>query len=123
MATAKGNEIIEAARAHFASRLNSNELDFVEVPEWGTPDSPARIYYKPMNLEQQNKIYQYVAQNSLESIAQTIITRARDEDGRRMFADAHKLYFMKEVDPAVMTRIVTEMAGDEDIDEGEAVKN
>lgn len=113
----KGNAIIEAARAHFKAQLDSSDLSYVEVPEWGTPSDPLKIYYKPMNLEQQNRIYKFVAANSLESLAQTLIERSLDEDGKKLFAPAHKVYFMKEVDPKVIERIVMEMAGDEISDE------
>jgi len=121
--SAKGNAVIERARAHFKQQLDSEDLSFVVVPEWGdNPQEPLKIYYKPMNLEQQNRIFKYVAQSSLESLAQTLIERARDENGNRLFANAHKIYFMKEVDPSVIERIVVEMAGDE-IDDSEIEKN
>ena len=37
--------VLEKATAQFREKI-SGELSFVEVPEWGEPDNPLKIYYK-----------------------------------------------------------------------------
>lgn len=110
------SEILERAKAHFRDKVGET-LNSVEVPEWGTT-----IYFKPASLEQQNKIYKYIREGSLESLVETIIVRALNEGGKRLFTPANRLEFMKHVDPEVISRICEAMGGD-DADEEEAEKN
>ena len=115
-------DILSHARDHFTAILDS-EMLCIEVPEWGEEEGkPLMIYYKPMTLEQQDTIFKHVNAGSLKSLAQVLITRARHEDGRKMFKQAHMFVLMKQVDPRVVERITTEMAGEELTDE-DAVKN
>lgn len=104
------SDILERAKAHFKSRV-SGEMDCIDVPEWG-----AKIYFKPMNLVEQNKIYKHIREGSLEALVETLIVRARNEDGSKMFKPMNRIELMKHVDPKVIERICNEMAGDDDAD-------
>ena len=114
-------DILTRAQEHFTAILES-EMLCVEVPEWGEEGKPLMIYYKPMTLEQQDAIFKHVNAGSLKSLAQVLITRARHEDGSKMFRQAQMFILMKQVDPRVVERITTEMAG-EDLSDEDAVKN
>lgn len=106
------SELLERAKAHFKDRLEG-EMGCVEIPEWGVT-----VYWKPMTMEQKNVIYKAFTKDGLEGLVQTLITRALDEDGHRMFKNAHRIELRKQVDPAVIDRICVAMEADEpDLDD------
>ena len=111
--------ILDNAKAHFRERM-SQELHSVEVPEWTNgADLPERIYYKPsMSLRDQGLILQLSQDGkTAEALAQTLILRGLDEDGKRRWGQSHMTEFMRMVDPDVIARVVSEISGDEETDE------
>lgn len=98
----------ERAKAHFKAQLDG-EPGCVEVPEWGEPDKPARIYFKPQTLAEKNKIFSATESGRLEAIAVTLIVRSRNEDGSKVFSEADKFELMRSYDPDVMARVVNAM--------------
>ena len=46
---------------------------------------------------------------TVEALVETFITKARNEDGSKMFKPADKMIFMNESDPDVLIRVVGEM--------------
>jgi len=114
-------DVLGKAKEHF-TQLQDEAMPYVEVPEWGEEKEPLKVYYKVMTLAQQDQIFKYVQEGSLKSLAQTLITRARKDDGSKMFRPANMTELMNLVDPKVIERICTGMAGD-DPDEAEARKN
>lgn len=100
--------VIEKAKQHFLDKLQG-EMKSVEVPEWDVT-----VYFKPLTLTQQDRIYKYLRQGSLEALAETLIVRALHEDGSKMFKAVNKTEFMSMVDPGVVNKIVLAMAEDED---------
>jgi len=111
---------LEKAKSHFRERLE-NAWQTIEVPEWGEPGAPLVITYRPMNLKQQDAIYKYVQENSLASLVETLIQRARDVDHKPIFRPVDRRELMSEVDPKVIERIVSAMA--DDISAEDAEKN
>ena len=101
-------DILEKAKQHFLEKI-SDEMKTVSVPEWG-----ATIYYKPLSLKQQDRIYKYIRDGSLEAMAETLIVRALDGDGNPLFKSVNKTELMNMVDPKVINRIVVSMADDEE---------
>lgn len=99
-----GDTILERASAHFTEQLQ-NHTGSVSVPEWGTT-----IYYRPMNGKQRDAILKCVNDGNLfEALVESIILRARDEDGKAMFRRIHKREFMSRIDPKVVERVASEM--------------
>ncbi len=115
------SDILERAKAHFKTRRET-DMDYIDVPEWGEGDKPLRIFWRPMNLAENNQIFKYAKNGDLEAMAQTLIVRALDEDGNRLFRPVHKTELMKHVDAKIIERIVLAMGGDDD-DVEEAEKN
>lgn len=106
--------MIDKATAHFEEVLAQGLQGPIEVPEWD-----AKIYYKPSTtMHEEAKIIELTQQGkTTEALVQTLIMRARDEDGKPVFTGADKLKLMRGVDPKVILRIVTLMGSDnEDID-------
>jgi hypothetical protein len=101
----------ESAKARFAERRKPETLVSIKVPEWDTT-----IHYWPeMTLAERREIFLLAKQDGentildLEAMAVTIIVRARDSSGRRLFTNAEKRELMNEYDPEVIGRIVAEM--------------
>lgn len=102
------DNVLEKAKRHFIDKLQG-DLKSVYVPEWDT-----NIYFKPLTLVQQDRIYKYIRKGSLESLAETLIVRALDENGNNLFKSVNKTELMNMVDPKVINKIVVSMTDDED---------
>lgn len=116
------SDVLNRAKEHFSLRLE--EEKYVLVPEWGTEKDgkkiPLKIFYKPMSLKTQDRIFKHVQAGTLKSLAETLIQRALNEDGSKMFKPVHMTELMGLVDPEVIETIVSEMAGGyPDIEEAE----
>ena len=81
------------------------------MPEWGIT-----VHFWPdMTLAERREIFLLAKQDGdktildLEAIAVTLIVRARDSSGMKLFNKAERLELMNNYDPDVMTRIVAEM--------------
>jgi hypothetical protein len=97
--------VLENATKHFRAQLSS-ALKSIEVPEWET-----KIYFKDViTLKEKSKLIELAqAGKTTEALVETLITKARNEDGTRMFQTADKVVFMNEVDPQILVRVVGEM--------------
>lgn len=116
-----GVEALARGRDNWQERLLGTQSMTVE--EWGTDESPCEIFWKPSTLAQRDKIFKYIAENSLEGLAESIIQRCLDADGKRMFTPIHKKELMTRQDPDVLVRIVSAMNEDEGATIEEARKN
>jgi len=114
------NKVLEKATAHFRNQI-SGEMKCIEVPEWET-----KIYFKNVNnLRDEGKILELSQQGkNVEALVESLIIKARNEDGTKMFSTIDKTTLMSEVDPKVLVRVVGEMNSVEvDLSVGEAEKN
>lgn len=100
------NPIIERARAHFTEQLN-NEMQSIEVPEWD-----ATIYWRPFTGKQRERVLALLSDKKIVGAAvEQIVLRSLDADGNRLFRDADRTLFMNHIDPEIVDRIATAMAG------------
>jgi hypothetical protein len=99
------SKIIDKATAHFRTRI-SGEMRKIHVPEW-----ECDIYFKEASsLREESKILELSQQGkSVEALVESLIIKARNQDGTKMFAQAEKPVLMNEVDPAVIIRVVGEI--------------
>lgn len=99
------SKILEKATAHFRTRIGG-EMRKVHVPEW-----ECDIYFKSSNtLKEEAKLIELAqAGKTVEALVETLITKARNQDGTKMFGMPDKMVFMNEVDPQVIIRVVGEM--------------
>ena len=104
---------LEFTKEAFRKRLSANPK-IIEVPEMGPPGSPLKIHVFPMTLREQDAIYQKYRDGSLDSLVETVILRAKDADGKRIFQRGQFAEFVHEVDPDLLSRIVSEMNEGED---------
>lgn len=101
----------EQAKAQFAERRKPETLVAIPVPAWNMT-----VYYWPdMTLSERREIFMLAKQKGeetildLEAMAVTMIVRARDKEGKRLFHKAEKLDLMNDYDPEVITEIVAAM--------------
>lgn len=116
--------IIDNAKSHFRDKLNAGLKGPISVPEWD-----AEIYYKTATtFFQESKVIELQqAGKTTEALVLTLINRALDENGNPVFQLKDKQTIMRQVDPAIVLRIIQEMNDEEYVD-GEklddiAVKN
>lgn len=100
--------VLENAKKHYREQL-SGAARCIEVPEWGQGDEPAHIYVRPETLEQRDSYYSLIVENKLKGFAMCIITRARNEAGKRMFSKASLQTMLTEFDPDVVIRVAGEI--------------
>lgn len=96
---------IEKITTHFRDKI-SGEMSKITVPEWGMD-----IFYKKSStLREQTKVIELAQKGqTVEALVETLIMKARTEDGAKMFKPADKQVLMNEADPDTVIRIVGEM--------------
>lgn len=97
--------VLQKATEHFRNRIGG-EMKSIDVPEWGT-----KIWFKASsNLKEQSRLIELAqAGKTVEALVETLVQRAKNEDGSRMFNMPDKVTLMNEVDPAVIIRVVADM--------------
>jgi hypothetical protein len=115
------SKVLDTATAHFRNQI-SGAMQVVDVPEWG-----AKVYYKSaVSLKDEGKILELTQSGkTVEALVESLIVRARNEDGTKMFNFADKAALLNEVDPRVLIRVVGEMntVAQKDLDGEEVAKN
>jgi hypothetical protein len=112
-----GAELLAKAKTHWREKLVA-PMESVAVSEWDTV-----IFFKPTTLAQRNTIFRYVNDGSLESLVQTLIIRALDEDGKRLFSNSDKKDLMEKVDPDIIVNVITVMNEERETTIEDARKN
>lgn len=99
------SKVLDQATSHFREKISSS-MKFVDVPEWGT-----KIYFKSaITLREQSKLIELAAQGKqVEALVESLIVKARNEDGTKMFSMPDKMILLNEVDPTVIIRVVGEI--------------
>lgn len=99
------SSVLDKATAHFRSQLD-NEMTCVDVPEWDT-----KIWFKRVStLREEGKILELSQQGkTIEALVESIVLKARNQDGSKMFSLVDKVTLMNEVDPKVIIRIAGEI--------------
>ena len=101
------SKALAAAKAHFKDVLSQGLQGPIVVKEWGDIE----IYFKPAtNFLQESKIVELQSQGkTVDALIMSLILRALDKEGKPLFTQGDKQELMREVDPNVILRIVTEM--------------
>jgi hypothetical protein len=99
------SKVLEKATAHFRNKI-SGAMRKVHVPEWETD-----IFFKEASsLKEESKILELSQQGkTIEALVESLVVKARNEDGTKMFAMPDKITLMNEVDPQVLIRVIGEM--------------
>tara|TARA_B100000214_G_scaffold238720_1_gene174632 strand:+ start:1810 stop:2175 length:366 start_codon:yes stop_codon:yes gene_type:complete len=79
-------------------------LEKLRVDEWDMDIYIKKTY--PFSVE--SRVMKLQSQGEpVEALVETLIVKALDKDGKRIFADADKINLMNEADPSVILKIVT----------------
>lgn len=115
------SNILDKATAHFRNQI-SGEMKKIHVSEW-----EADIWFKSTTtLKEEGKVLALTqAGKPVEALVESLILRARNADGTRMFNMADKVTLLNEVDPRILIRIVGQMndVGDDLLDQEQLEKN
>jgi hypothetical protein len=112
-----GAQVLVNIEKHWRSQLDK-QMGEVVVPEWDVT-----IFFKPMNLSQQNRIFKYANEGSLESLVETLLIRALDADGKKLFSNSNKKFFMEKASPSLIADVVSAMNDAPDTTIEDARKN
>lgn len=112
------SKVLEQATAHFRNKVGA-EMKMIHVPEWNS-----KIWFKPsITLKEQAKLIELSTQGkTVEALVESLIVKARNEDGSKMFTMADKVIFMNEVDPQIIIRVVGEINSANDEQDLETVE-
>lgn len=115
------SKVLDKATSHFREKI-SGDMKSVHVPEWD-----AKIYFKrSITLKEQSKLIELASSGKqVEALVESLIVKARNEDGTKMFNMADKVTLLNEVDPNVIIRVVGEInsANDDEMDMEKVEKN
>lgn len=97
--------VLERATTHYKSAISGN-LKSITVPEWDCD-----IYFRQTtNLRSEAEVVELTRQGkSVEALVMSLINKACDEEGNRLFTKYDKDTLMNEVDPNVLLRITSEI--------------
>jgi hypothetical protein len=100
------SKILEKATAHFRDKISA-DMKYVVVPEWDNQ----KVYFKnAITLKEQSKLIDLASQGKqVEALVESLIVKARNEDGTKMFNLTDKPTLMNEVDPNIIIRLVAEI--------------
>lgn len=90
---------------HYHREING-DLEKMNVPEWEMD-----IYYKrTYPFEDEARVIELQSQGKVvDALVESLIVKARDSEGKKIFTDADRIVLMKEADPTVITRVAGEI--------------
>ena len=111
---------IDRATSHFKEMLAQEIRGPINVPEWDLD-----VYYHNSTTMMEESVIIDLAQanKQTEALVMTLILKAKDADGKKLFNIEDKQRLMRGVDPAVILRIVTSMNNSDEELEGNGLGN
>ncbi len=99
--------VIDRAKSHFES-LGTQSM---EVPEWKDDDgNPTVIYWNPITLAEKKRLFQKSDNlNDVGILADIILMKAIDKDGKKLFTLEDKIPLMHKVDSDVLAKVATQI--------------
>jgi hypothetical protein len=95
--------ITDKISKHYQSAIGG-ELQKIKCEEWDCD-----IYFRTTYpLKDESRIMQLTQEGkTVEALVESIVTKARDKDGKRLFHDADRIMLMNEADPQVVIKVAT----------------
>jgi hypothetical protein len=111
---------IDRATAHFKEMLASDLRGPIKVPEWDLD-----VYWHPSTTMAEESVIIELSQSGkqTEALVMSLIIKAKDAEGKKIFETADKVRLMRAVDPAVILRIVTSMNDEAEKEADDALGN
>lgn len=103
--TQENNNPLNKVTSHFRNKI-SGQMKSIKVPEWDL-----EIWFKESNtLKEEGRMLELAqAGKTIEALVETLITKARNQDGSKIFNPADRVVLLNEADPAVVIRVVGEI--------------
>lgn len=107
--------VIDIAKSHF----ENIGVQSMEVPEWKDgDDKPVTLYWNPITLLEKDRLLKKSQSlNDVAILADVLIMKALDKDGKKVFKLSDKETLMHKADPDVLTRIASKMVQAPSVDE------
>lgn len=105
--------VIDNMKTHFSNK----DVRTIEVNEWGDGDNPLVIYVKPFTLAEQKKLYNMSQNDDMEMLAYTLIMKALDKEGEKIFNLGDKQDLLNNVDPFVLADVVSKITESTTVDD------
>jgi hypothetical protein len=102
--------ILDNAKSHF----DKLETKAIEVPEWDSI-----IYATPFTMGEKKTLWKFAKDDDFEFMVRTLILKALDKDGNKLFDISNKVDLMNNASPDVITRIVGEISISQTIEDME----
>ena len=102
---------IDKAKKHFSSL----ETRRIEVPEWGDENEPLVIFVNPLTLQETATLFELSKSNEMEMLAQAIILKALDGEGKKHFNIGDRMFLMNNCDREIVVRVAGEIMGTMDV--------
>jgi hypothetical protein len=95
------SKALEKIANHYQKAI-AGELEKIRVEEWDMDVYCKRTYAfrdeaKVIELQSQGK--------TVEALVESLVIKALDKDGKRIFVDADRINLMNEADPAVIVKV------------------
>jgi len=92
---------LEKISQHYQKAI-AGDMEKIEVPEWDMDIYCRRTY----PFKDEAKVIELQAQGkTVEALVESLIVKALDKDGKKIFRDADRINLMNEADPAVIIKI------------------
>lgn len=96
---------IEQAEEHY----NNQVRGFLRVDEWD-----ADIYWSPLTLNDLARIGRAAKGDDAQTIIETVVLKAEDKNGDKLFTVEDKAKLKRAADPAILGRIIQAIAPEQD---------
>ena len=100
-------KLIDSAKSHFESL----GVQHIEIDEWkDEAGNPSVVYWNPITLSEKNKLFKKSDNlNDVSILADILVMKALDKDGKKLFKPEDKVALMYKVDSDILSRISTAM--------------
>ena len=115
-----GASLLDRLKSNYREKLEAG-MQHIDVPELADESGPLRIYFTPMTLEKQGKVYKAMQSNNLDFMATSLIERCLDADGNRMLVPADIVELRKKADGNLIQEICARMT-DEQLEGVDAIE-
>ena len=107
--------VIDIAKSHF----DNIGVQSMEVFEWKDENGkPVTLYWNPITLLEKNRLLKKSdTLNDIAILADVIVMKALDKDGKKVFKLEDKQTLMNSADPNILQRIAQKMVEVPSIDE------
>ena len=99
--------VIDIAKSHF----ENIGVQSMEVSEWKDENGkPVTLYWNPITLLEKNRLLKKSDNlNDIAILADVLVMKALDKDGKKIFKLDDKMELMTKVDSDVLSRVATAM--------------